>query len=412
MWNEKKSLVYLDAGIVNTVGHNLETVRHLARECPKEFDFEVWAGANFKSHLEGLKIEACLPYGSPHWPKKSRKFQLFEKFENFSNSTFLSRTLREIRRQETLSAIRSKRVRPSSVYIINSVEIDDAIFQAAAIFKCDTKSLVSVLLHYSPFCHDSTTLRPHVRLGIEQYKSLMSSSRTKNVNLNFFADTWTLCDVYSALLGCEVRRAPIPHLNKPINCSADVKATGRQSHKITAGFFGVYTETKSPHLLVEAIPRVSERQDINWLVAITFLARNKTIDSFTRQMQSMGHAVDYKEGPFDSTYVDEIFKSVDIFIATYHAHDYEIQSSGIVMEAIASGAIPIVSKSMVDAPELHKIDRHLTIRPNNAQDLVDSLVYISANLDKFKRKLAPLKDSITKFHNPENFFRILSMSKS
>ena len=407
-----KTLIYLDAGIVNSVGHNLETVRHLAKACPKNYAFEVWAGAGYKADVSDLNIKPCLPYGSPHWPQKSKAYLQAEYFQKMSRLKLFSQKLMKIRQQETRKAIQFAEPKQSADYIINSVELDDAIFQAEAILEKDNTSRVNVILHYSPFHHNATGLRPHVAFAIQHYKSIIAKNRANFANLRFFADTAVLCDVYTALLACEVKAIPIPHLHRAnaIKKSGAGKPATKDSN-VHVGFFGVYTETKSPHLLAEAIPALVNEKHINWSIAITFLARNKTVDSFSRQMHSMKPLVDYQEGPFDSDFVDKLFEQVDIFVAPYHSHDYEIQSSGVVMEAISSGAIPIVSKSMVDAATLSKVSPYLTMRPNNAQDLTECLRHVASNVDFFKEALSPIKDEIRAFHNPKNFFETLTASK-
>lgn len=388
------SIYYLDAGIVNSVGHNLETVVHLREAFECRGDFKVLGGASFEGSDRVEGVEAVLPYGSPHWPKRSFLFKCWSKLFRLSGIPFFQWLSNYAKDIETHRALASQHLQSGSIFVINSVELDDALCQAKALLRLVPDAKIKVILHYSPFERDSTLLRPHIARSLRQLGML------KRGAVDFFADTTTLCAVYSALLDCEVQLIPIPHLRDEANSL-------ETDERVPVTYFGVYSEVKSPHLLSTIIPMCQSECQNAWQVKITFLARNHVSNAFAQHMRQLSECVDYKEGPFSPQEVSEILSRGGIVLLPYHSHDYEIQSSGVVMEAISSGCVPLVSASMHDAAALERIDPVFVGRPNNAKDFAERIIEVSKNYSFYKQKLNSLREEIVAFNNPHNFVRTL-----
>ena len=284
--------------------------------------------------------------------------------------------------------------------IINSMELDEIYFQCAALLELCPTLKIKVILHYSPFLADCTEIRSKLKKPIAQLLKL-----TKIHDVCFFADTSKLCQVYSALLNEAVTLVPIPHAKRGKNATKKLTQT-----PCNITYFGTYSEAKSAHLIPEVIRRISPDVSLNWAIYITYLSKNSVMESFEDELSRLKYQVgflDYKIGPFNSHQIEDIFSKSHIFLIPYHSHDYEIQSSGVVMEALVSGKIPLVSRSMADAEMLSVINVHLTFRPNNETDMVKSLEYVALNYDKVMQQLRPLQQEMERFHNPDNFMNTL-----
>jgi glycosyltransferase involved in cell wall biosynthesis len=392
---------YLDGGIVNNVGHNLETIEFLKETLGPDIDFTLIAGKRFAGHVEGLRILPLLHYGSPHWPVPSRYMNAVLALARRSRLAFFDDLAQRLKAYELKRDLSSLSPAENSCIIINSVELDDAYFQCEALWAQNPRLKIKVILHYSPFTAAGTLMRSKLKKPIAAIQKI----HRDDIRLSFYADTDKLCQVYAALLNRPVTLLPIPHAKRGENSRG---AEAKPPYQII--YFGTYSEAKAPHLIPEIIRLTSATASFEWSVYITYIVKNRVIAAFERALRALeaktGRPI-YHVGPFTTQHINTMFSESDIILIPYHSHDYEIQSSGVVMEALVSGKIPLLSRSMADAAMLEAVDPYLVFRPNNEMDMVASLKYVAHNYQILQEKLAPLRQKMEAFHNPHSFIKTL-----
>ncbi len=396
-----KTVYYLDAGIVNNVGHNLETVEFLKKYLGQHADCTVVAGKKFAGSVDGIRVLPLLRYGSPHWSMPSRKMRYLMGLRRRLRLPFIDHVVPLIKVREMKQELSTLSFPKNAQIIINSVELDDAYMQCEALWSLEPTLNIKVILHYSPFDAHSVIVRPKLKRALKGISKLSPQDN----RITFYADTDKLCQVYAALLQRPVTLLPIPHAKRGGNTPRD-----NPSSPYRVVYFGTYSEAKAPHLIPEIIRLIHKDVALDWSVYITYITKNPIIDSFERELRTLetktGKSI-YHTGPFSTQHIEDIFDQSDIFLVPYHSHDYELQSSGVVMEALVSGKVPLVSRSMADAALLARIDPHLVFRPNNEMDIADNLEYIAKNYSEIRAKLRPLQQQMEAFHNPETFIKIL-----
>lgn len=397
---KRSSVYYLDAGIVNNVGHNLETLVFLKTYLGHQNTFTVIAGKRFTGSIEGIKILPLLRYGSPHWSMPSQAMRYLQVIADRVQKLPFDVCVRLLKAHEVKQDLSTLSFEEDAEIIINSMELDDAWLQCEALWALQPSLRIKVILHYSPFLSHATVVRPKLSRAVECIRKLPYGDH----RVAFYADTDKLCQIYAALLNRSVTLLPIPHAKRGGGMGRPAKAP----YHVT--YFGTYSETKSPHIIPEIVRRLSPEAQLSWSVYITYIAKNPVINALEDELRDLenqtGKAV-YHVGPFSTQQVDAMFDQSDIFLIPYHAHDYEIQSSGVVMEALVSGKIPVISRSMADAGLLEAVDPHLVFRPNNETDIVANLEYIVCHIEELQDKLRPLREKMEAFHTPQSFVKIL-----
>lgn len=398
---QTSEVYYVDAGIVNNIGHNLETIEFLRHHIDEKIDFNVIAGKRFSGAVKNIDIWPLLRYGSPHWSVVSDHVQRLSRLAQLYPHPIFERLIDRSKTAETKYDLERAGFEENALVIINSVELDDAYRQCVAMLDLQPALRIKVIMHYSPFIATSTAIRPKLKKPIERIRAIPAS----DTRISFYADTDKLCQAYAALLGKPVTLLPIPHAKRGQGAT---RQSPVKPYRVL--YFGTYSEAKTPHLIPEVIRRVSPTTPLSWEVCITYLAKNRVIDAFERELRALEVKTSqpiYHIGPFSTERIEQMFADSDILLIPYHSHDYEIQSSGVVMEALVSGKIPLISRSMVDADMLTAIDPMLVFRPNNEVDMVASLEYAAANYQALQEKLRPLRERMEAFHNPASFIRIL-----
>jgi glycosyltransferase involved in cell wall biosynthesis len=391
------SIYYLDAGIVNNIGHNLETVEFLSHHLGENVDFTLVAGRRFSGSIKNLHVYPLLKYGSPHWSSPSVYMRYLQAGARQKSWWLLDEVIHFVKSYEVKRDLRYLHFVKNSTVIINSMELDDAYIQCKALLAIEPSLSIKVIMHYSPFLSNYTAIRPKLKKAIAGFR--------RKSRVFFYGDTTKLCQVYGALLLKPVTLLPIPHAMRG---QGIVRHSAPPPYRVL--YFGTYSEAKTPHLIPEVISRIASDVPLEWEVCITYIAKNRVIEAFERELRVLetktGKTI-YHTGPFTTQRIEDMFAQSDILLIPYHSHDYEIQSSGVVMEALVSGKIPIISRSMADASMLAEVDPCLVFRPNNEMDMVASLEYVGRNYVALQEKLRPLQQKMEAFHNPDSFIQTL-----
>lgn len=382
----ENKILYCDPGIINSVGHNMQTIQCLIKYFPS---IEVLAG---KAYIgSDAKFRSIFRHGSPHYSIKNKIIKLLEKFD--SNRFILyKKIIHYIKLYQTIRDLSIVNTKYNNIVIINSVELDDAyrIMQAFSFRKKGLK--FKIILHYSPFKHDSLEIRDHIQVILN--KMVLASKKNDVI---YFADTEYLIDIYSLILKVNVKSIPFPHLQREI--------VSNKKNSNVIGIFGTYTETKSIHLIPQII-REMKIKNVPWNIQCTYITKNRVVEDLEKTLQILPF-VSYRTGPFDGIEVDKFYAYSSIILLLYHSHDYEIQSSGIFMETIASGNIPVISSSMYDAQIIERIDPKLVYIPNNIYSIAEALDYAVLNFEKIRDNFVDLKLKILSANTPKKFISVL-----
>ena len=101
-----------------------------------------------------------------------------------------------------------------------------------------------------------------------------------------------------------------------------------------------------------------------------------------------------------------LMSKADLILLPYQKQNYRYRTSGIFVEAIVAGAIPITSNNTWMATELSKYNLEELIINWDNKNLLDILMKIHIS-NTIEEKIKKMKTDYKDFHNIKNFAKIL-----
>lgn len=183
---------------------------------------------------------------------------------------------------------------------------------------------------------------------------------------------------------------PIPHTEKTL---------GREKQKISKYQFwwpgGLLREEKGLSKIGLLIHLLKERDDIKVIVAeqARKLFKNSSNLHFVDNFLSRSEYVGWME-------------AADLILLPYSGRDYSQRTSGIFVEAISLGAIPVTTEGTWMAYELMQFELGELIFKWDESDLLDRLVHLPNN-SQVRKKIEKMQSHYQKFHSPEGFISVI-----
>lgn len=209
-------------------------------------------------------------------------------------------------------------------------------------------------------------------------------------SLRFFSDSELLSREQSEFFGCEVTTLPIPHAQV-----SSVDKFPKESHFIYCWWPGSATreskglkEICSLSLLLKSNPSIP----VKLIVARNAVAKGVHVSP----------ALILTEDEMSRETYEKWLNTADIALLPYSPLDYRLSTSGIFVEAIANGIIPIVAKNTWMAFELQKYNlSELAI--DWTRPLLGQTIACFAHSKDIKEKIGPMQRVYADYHSIEQF---------
>ncbi|MFC1532318.1 hypothetical protein ACFL7M_02980 [Thermodesulfobacteriota bacterium] len=152
------------------------------------------------------------------------------------------------------------------------------------------------------------------------------------------------------------------------------------------------------------------RNVVNYLTSLTFSGSNKI-----RIVLSKNSGITPNENGIDIQLIDDILpqnqyfqwmQSCDLVLLAYDPLSYKRRTSGVFVETVCSGKIPVVTHGTWMSSELKKFDLSDLSVDWNDPNILNTIEYCATE-PKIRSKLNKMKNVYVSFHNEENFSKSL-----
>jgi glycosyltransferase involved in cell wall biosynthesis len=264
-------------------------------------------------------------------------------------------------------------------------------------FKFTDAPVVILILHFSAFTGISESNKAWDRLYQEFFKALNISPMRGKVKL--FADSDELAQEYSTQGARSIVVCPIPHI--PKIPEHDVGETLTVSYMGAAradkGFQYIqyltkcaqYSKYKLPDVRFKIMAWSDNPKGSYYLWNIESLRKNPKVEL-------------YKE-PLSQEDYEALLGETDIGMILYDKYIYSRQTSGILFEYIAAGAVILGSRGTWVARQVAQYGLGVLSMPNDAVSIGEAFLDILTNYSLYKKRQQKGRAELLQFHNPDNF---------
>ncbi len=322
----------------------------------------------------------------------TNKFSLFPSF-------FWQYFLGSSRNQyiETLKAIKNDGLIHGDVIFCHMITGYNYLVWALVAKYCKKKGIIVKILFRYP-----TSFIPIKRIDIRIANRIFESISAKGV-VEFFTDSVILTADYKNLIKIPIRTLPIPHIPAYIK---DIKPA--DSNFVNVMVLGNARAEKGFCEIVDCIDRIirSSNQKFKF-----FLQANDPDEQAKNSIEKLKllaspNLVVYNQALDEDKY-SELLRQAAIVLLPYHADVYGARTSGVLVEAIASGKIVIVSKNSWLAKEVEAHGSGVIIRDRSSIDIEFALDDIYTNYKSFQEKAQIKAIAYQKLHGSGPFVNCL-----
>lgn len=261
-------------------------------------------------------------------------------------------------------------------------------------------SLSIVLFFLSPRFHFWILYRyelenRQIKSGLYRFFLWYMRKKLGNNKVKCFTDSELLAKSLEKDLHCFIQVVPIPHTEGAKKHKADKKEK-KVIERIQFWWpGGLIREDKGLSKILKLFHLLRVREDIRLVVAEN-----------SREIFASFPNADFIPSDLSrEEYVIQMKKS-DLILLPYSGKDYSQRTSGIFVEAITLGAIPVTTKGTWMAYELQRFDLAELIFTWEEPKILDQLCNLLIN-QEVKNKLEKMQLAYEKFHSLEGFAFVL-----
>jgi len=328
------------------------------------------AKINNYEHIKIISKIAKIPSTDNTWKKLLFEINYKKKWKNFKNIFPLIFVFKKIKKYkkgiiflEDFNLIILLLILIAAIFVRPEIEL--WLFHRFEYEKTFSKGKAYKLIHF---------LLEKI-FNKKKVKYLTDSELIKKINENFFKRTFHVF--------------PIPH----VYFYEEKKNIEKQlRHFWWPG--GLIREEKGLKHIKKLTKILKESDNINIIMA----------DS-AKNLMSNKNAIFVPTNLCRKKYEDLMINS-DLILLPYISDLYRYRTSGIFVEAVVSGSIPVVSKNTWMAYELLKFDLQELVMDWESPKIIEELKNICDSIN-FKEKLKIMKDNYKKKHSVENYALVM-----
>lgn len=222
-----------------------------------------------------------------------------------------------------------------------------------------------------------------------------------------FTDSQHLASKIKQIADLKPKVLPIPH------SKTDENKISSNSSKITFSCLGPARYEKGIDLLLKAINLLVKSEKINpkhvqfIIQTNNFQELQQDIKDQINQLSLLKPMVNFIKKPLTRTEYENYLATTDVMILPYRKRFYKNRTSGIAVEAM-SLAIPIIyTKETWLETEIAKFGIGIGVENENVNDIKNAILNFFSEYNKYKIKAIDKSLNCKKFHNKENFHKIL-----
>jgi len=271
--------------------------------------------------------------------------------------------------------------------------------------------------HFSKY--NNQNWRFHFSLAKNTFSKINNSSFKNNFHL--FTDMETLLKEGKDLMKTTLELLPLPLASRAPRIKMSVSLNQKKAFifnkdskgnhiKKNSFIFGYLGEARIEKGFVHLFPLINElnslrkKYKIEFTIQASFLKDNKShaVNDCIKKLELM-HAQLIRTSMTIERYYT-IFNSIDVVLLPYSSF-YEKRTSGIFVESILAGKIPLVSRNTWMHRQLHEYDlaNELVFDPENPQEFKSVVEGVCENYDAIKNKILSMREQWKQFHNPQTY---------
>jgi glycosyltransferase involved in cell wall biosynthesis len=220
--------------------------------------------------------------------------------------------------------------------------------------------------------------------------------------LKLFTDSDLLIHEYLEQGAVDIKIIPIPHIPKLSG------HTPREPFIIS--YLGSACQNKGfqylPYLLKRTKFAASVLPEVRF--KITGWVDNPDAGFYSWNIESLQEdlRVDLYLDPLTEADRNAILSETDVGLVLYNKTTYAKQTSSVVSELVAAGAIIVAFRGTWAARQVARYSLGALAMPDDVINAGDALLDVLTNFAFWKKRLQAGRDDFLRFHNPENFAEI------
>ena len=225
----------------------------------------------------------------------------------------------------------------------------------------------------------------------------------KNYRIRYVTDSILLKEEFEINFNIQVDILPIPHINTN-------KEKDFNSNKIIFTSLGSARKTKGFGIIVEAIKKLKNNpifQNIYFSLQCNHSEEDKIIKNMVVFLKSLSlNNVEIIEKSLNENEYQELLERSDVVLIPYDQVIYHSNTSGIFTEAVGAGKPVIVTENTWMS---YYLDKASGIKIEyNGESLSKAIIQITNDYINYKKNASIKKNEWIKYHNPNNFYEILT----
>lgn len=323
---------------------------------------------------------------------KERKFELIPKL---AYVLFLKKSRSQY--FETIGAIKKNNVNKGDTLFCHMVTGFNFLAWALIARFAQSRGIkVGVLFRYPVAFVPASRL--DVRIALRIYEECAKSGC-----VSYYSDSKLLAEHYRGFLNAPVQTMPIPHLP-----DFQSKVLPMGGEKIVVAVLGNARAEKGFGDIVEAIKILAFKEGCKFEFHIQ--VNNPDEDAAphvgnlydVRSIEIHTYENALTEGEYAS-----ILERCQVVLAPYHAEVYEARTSGVLVEAIASAKIAIVTERTWLATELQEHGTGILVKNKSPECIAAALLHVQKNLQQLSENALVKANAYRQKHGGHNFLSCL-----
>lgn len=299
--------------------------------------------------------------------------------------------------RDTIRAIKKEGLSQGDVIFCHMITAYNYLAWAMVAEFCKRKGIVVKILFRYPI-----SFIPSKRFDIRVANRLFEACSSKGV-AEYFTDSFVLTDDYKNFINVPVRTLPIPHI--PIHTN---ELDLDECNTINVAVLGNARAEKGFCEIVECLERMTLAGNKKFIFHLQINDPDDVAKASILNLESFAgpnlHV--YRTALTDTEY-SHLLKDADVILLPYHADVYRARTSGVLVEAIASGKLVIVSKNSWLSQEVETHGTGVIIRDRSSIDIECALENIFKNYNKLRKEAMVNATRYQKLHGGERFIECL-----
>lgn len=328
--------------------------------------FSKAAKINNYKHIKIIPKNAEIPLNDESWQKLIYGIDNEKKWKNIKNIIPFIKIFRKIKKEK------------NSVIFIEDFNLIVLILILIGAFLTLPKAQLWLFHRYE---YDKTFLKGKGYKFIHFFFEMIF--RKKNVK--YLTDSELIKNMNEKFFKREFHVFPIPHIYFP----EGMKVKKNEFKKFWWPG-GLIREEKGLSNIKKILNKLKPTDNIKILIAD--IAKNLFSNDY----------IDFVNTNLSRNEYEKLMISSDLILLPYISELYKFRTSGIFVEAIMAGNIPVVSKNTWMSFELIKYNLEELILDWDSKKIIDQLKFI-INDDSIRKKIIQMKECYKKIHSLENY---------